>query len=130
MIDLKKIVGLLLSMSGTMMEEKAMLFKYDSEQGKTAETILKMDLMSVSKYGFCMDFTPHGRHIYYNGEMDTDQKLFTIAHEVSHLLLNHVHPNQKDKQYNTEWEADMLASMLIFTIFGALPIMDEYRVNC
>ena len=106
-------------------DDKIKVFQYnkDREAIQHMEKVLKIsDIRQFSKDGFCLS-TPKSYVIAYDETRPQDEIIFTFCHETAHCFLGHV---TEQLPQNAEWEADMLASMLMYLITKAAPIMKRY----
>ena len=71
---------------------------YSSLKEETRELSLK-----CSEYGFTFN-----RKIFYNDSMPEDEIIFTLAHELGHILLNH-----RNTMPEIEEEADYFAKCIL-----------------
>lgn len=121
-IDAKKVVRFLEKLADNP-DHRVSLFsyqhfnKYHGVSGKT-------NLEATSKHGIILNFSDRAV-IYLNEKQPPDQLIYTMAHEVGHLILGHLSYNQVDKNIQ-EWEAELFASAITFVINGAIPYMKYY----
>ena len=91
------------------------------------ECVFDLQPEDISKCGLAYHGSDKGRYIIaINEKQERHSKIFTLLHEVGHILLGHLEPGGY-KDGVSEWEADLLASMMLFTVNGALPYVDCYE---
>jgi len=80
---------------------------------------------AFSEYGFVFGARELSV-IVLNERQLPHQKIFTMAHEIAHLVLGHLTHNRELCPESSEWEANLFASMIMFALNGAIPYMEHY----